>query len=130
MFLVDTNIWLELILDQKRGQEVRDFFQKIEGGEIAITEFSLYYIGIILSRLKKEEAYIDFISDALEDSGIKRIRLELPDLKQAILNKKKLNLDFDDAYQYTVARKFNLTLVNFDSDFDRTDLERKTPSQV
>ena len=27
-------------------------------------------------------------------------------------------LDFDDAYQYTAAQKYNLTLLSFDTDFD------------
>jgi len=29
-------------------------------------------------------------------------------------------LDFDDAYQYALAVKYDLTIVSFDSDFDRT----------
>lgn len=40
------------------------------------------------------------------------------------------NLDYDDAYQYTIAKKYNLTLVSFDSDFDLTERGRQTPSQV
>jgi predicted nucleic acid-binding protein len=37
----------------------------------------------------------------------------------------RFNLDFDDAYQYVVAEKYNLTIISFDSDFDRTELKRK-----
>lgn len=39
-------------------------------------------------------------------------------------------LDFDDAYQYAVAEKHNLTLVSFDKDFDRTERGRKTPAEI
>lgn len=39
-------------------------------------------------------------------------------------------LDFDDAYQYVIAKRDNLTLVSFDADFDRTDLQRRTPAQT
>lgn len=35
----------------------------------------------------------------------------------------------DDAYQYAVARKYELTIVTFDADFQRTDKECKTPYQ-
>ena len=42
----------------------------------------------------------------------------------------RFNLDFDDAYQYVVAEKYNLTIISFDSDFDRTELGRKTPREV
>jgi hypothetical protein len=34
---------------------------------------------------------------------------------------KKFALDFDDAYQYVVAEKYDLQLVSFDADFDRTE---------
>jgi predicted nucleic acid-binding protein len=34
-------------------------------------------------------------------------------------------LDFDDAYQYTVAERGALTLVSFDADFDRTPNGKK-----
>lgn len=40
----------------------------------------------------------------------------------------KYNLDFDDAYQFSVIREFGLTLVSYDHDFDRTPEGRMTPS--
>lgn len=42
----------------------------------------------------------------------------------------RFNLDFDDAYQYAIAEKFNLIIVSFDSDFNRTERGRKTPAEV
>jgi len=39
-------------------------------------------------------------------------------------------LDFDDAYQYVVAEKFDLMLVSFDTDFDRTDRNRIIPANI
>ncbi|MBW2083669.1 MAG: hypothetical protein DRH15_04210 [Deltaproteobacteria bacterium] len=36
----------------------------------------------------------------------------------------KFALDFDDAYHYTAAETYELTLVSFDSDFDRTERGR------
>jgi len=130
MYLVDTNVWLESILDQQKAGEVKAFFQKVEGKDLALTEFSLYSIAIILCRLKQEEAFADFLSDTIEDSGIKRIRLDISDLRQALLARNKFKLDFDDAYQYTAAEKFNLTIISFDQDFDRTERGRKTPGQI
>jgi hypothetical protein len=34
-FLVDTNIWLELLLNQERSEEVRQLFERWEGFEFA-----------------------------------------------------------------------------------------------
>ena len=42
----------------------------------------------------------------------------------------QFQLDFDDALHYATAKKHNFTLVSFDQDFDRTDLPRKTPSDI
>jgi len=65
MYLIDTNVWVELLLEQQRAKEVKRFFQEIEASQLAITEFSLYSIGIILDRLGKSETYADFISDTI-----------------------------------------------------------------
>jgi hypothetical protein len=42
----------------------------------------------------------------------------------------RFNLDFDDAYQYVAAEKYGLTIVSFDSDFDRTERKKETPAEV
>ncbi len=82
MYLIDTNVWVELLLEQQRAKEVKRFFQEIEASQLAITEFSLYSIGIILDRLGKSETYADFISDTIENSGVKLIRLSVKDFKR------------------------------------------------
>ena len=130
MFLVDTNVWLELLLEQDKAGDVRQFLQAIEGRLLAITDFSVYSIGIILTRLKKDVLFEDFLSDTIEDSGVKRIYLDSTDLKKLLIVRKRFNLDFDDAYQYVAAEKYGLTLVSYDSDFDRTERGRKLPSQI
>lgn len=130
MFLVDTNVWLELLLEQEKAEEVRQFFQKVEPRLLAMTEFSLYSIGIILTRLKKDDVFQDFLSDTIEDSGIAKIRLDTQGLKELLAARSQFQLDFDDAYQYIAAKKHNLTIISFDSDFERTDRGRKTPSSV
>lgn len=128
MFLVDTNVWLELLLEQEKAGEVRQFLQAKEARLLAITDFSLYSIGVILTRLKKDTLFEDFLSDTIEDSGVGRIRLDSADLKELLGVRQQFQLDFDDAYQYVAARKYNLTLVSFDSDFDRTERGRNLPS--
>jgi uncharacterized protein len=56
--------------------------------------------------------------------------LDTIDLKQLLTIRRRFRLDFDDAYQYVAAEKHNLTLVSFDSDFDRTARGRKTPDAL
>jgi len=130
VYLVDTNVWLESILDQERAEEARSFMRRVEGRLLAITEFSIYSVGVILSRLKKREACSDFLMDTVEDTGLLRIRLDTQDLLRALEVCERFRLDFDDAYQYVAAEKHDLTLVSFDADFDRTERGRQTPADI
>lgn len=130
MYLVDSNIWLELLLEQDKADEVRQFLQNVEADEISMTEFTLYSIGLITTRLKKEAIFEDFISDILEESGVERISLSASDLKKLLSASREFGLDFDDAYQYVAAKSNDLVLVSFDKDFDKTDIERRTPKEI
>jgi len=130
MFLVDTNIWLELLLDQQRAAEVRRFLETYETSQLATTEFSLYSIGIALTRLKRHEVFTDFLADTLEHSRVRLIRLDVAGLKDVVDVQRRFRLDFDDAYQYVAANQYDLILLSFDRDFDRTELGRKTPGEV
>jgi predicted nucleic acid-binding protein len=97
-YLVDTNVWLELLLGRERLDECKAFFQNVDTNLIAISEFSLYSIGIILCRLNKDELFEDFLDD-IANSFISKIKLEIEDIKYLLQIRKKYNLDFDDAYQ-------------------------------
>ena len=126
MYLADTNIFLEALLEQKRANEVEEFLQSIDLDMIFITDFSLNSIGIALFNRKKYTSFTSFVEDIIID-GIHILSLSLEDLKTLKHPAQKFNLDFDDAYQYVVADKYNLQLISFDQDFDQTDMERKEP---
>ncbi|HKT11605.1 MAG TPA: PIN domain-containing protein [Terriglobia bacterium] len=128
MFLLDTNVWLELLLEQKDAEQVRRLMESAASQQLALTDFSLHSIGVILMRLKKDKVFLDFLSDALEESGVRLLRLDTADLARAPGVCSKFRLDFDDAYQYLAAEKYGMVLVSFDSDFDRTERGRKTPA--
>lgn len=51
-------------------------------------------------------------------------------MKDLAIIAKQFNLDFDDAYQYKVAEKYNLKIISFDSDFGRTERGRVTPDKI
>ena len=130
MYLVDTNIWLELLLEQEKTEEVKSFFHKIDTNDIHVTEFSIYSIGIILSRYGKTTLFRNFISDLIYESQVDIVRLEGEDYYKIIEAIEAYSLDFDDAYQYAAARKMNLKLVSFDTDFNRTPEKRLLPGQI
>ena len=49
-YLLDSNVWLELLFEQERAEDVRRFLETVPMAQIAISEFSLCSIGIALAR--------------------------------------------------------------------------------
>ena len=129
MYLADTNIFLEALLEQDKKDDVQSFLQTIDLSTLYITDLSLHSIGIILYRLKNFTLFNSFVEDIIVD-GIGILSLPSEDLKTLDMAADKFNLDFDDAYQYTAAAKYEMQLISFDTDFDRTDRKRKEPIEV
>ena len=128
-YLLDTNVWLELLLNQERAAEVRHLLERIERGRIRISEFSLYSLGIILGRQEMASVFREVVEDFWR-GNVNVVRLFLIDMIRVANAAERFRLDFDDAYQYVTAREYGLTLVSFDADFDRTDRKRRTPAEV
>ncbi|MDE0638371.1 MAG: PIN domain-containing protein [Candidatus Poribacteria bacterium] len=129
MYLADTNIFLEALLGQDKKDDVQSFLQTIDLSTIFITDLSLHSIGIILYRLKNFALFSSFLEDIIVD-GVGVLSLPPENLKTLDMTADKFNLDFDDAYQYVVAAKYELQLISFDTDFDRTERKRKEPIEV
>lgn len=130
VYLIDTNIWLERLLDQAKSKEVGQFLAHTPSEQLHITDFAFHSIALILSRFRRGDVLLQFSTDAFIEGNVSLIHLG-PENMQAIVNvMQKFTLDFDDAYQYIAAKRYRLTIISFDNDFDRADIGRKTPSQV
>ena len=116
MFLADTNIFLEVLLAGDNSESCKTFLVQ-SSGRIYISDFSLHSIGVILFRQRQEMVFKDFFEDVSANTQIislsKECYVRLPEIKQCF------NLDFDDAYQFQVARDLNLAIVTRDKDFNR-----------
>lgn len=130
MYLVDTNVWLERLLDQQSSEAVGRFLDRTPPEHLFITDFSFHSIGVILARLKQAQALVKFVRDIFLEGAVGLVRLEPVDMADLVGVMERFNLDFDDAYQYLAAEKHHLVLVSFDSDFDRTERGRQTPEQT
>ena len=122
-FLVDTNIWLERLLDQDRSADAKGFLEIVPTKFLFISDFTLHSIGVILFQNKKPRLFYDFIIDLFEQGGLKMLSLNPFDQVDLIELNLKQKLDFDDAYQYHLALKYDLTLVTFDRDFKRSKVK-------
>ena len=115
-FLVDTNVFLEILLNRAKKESCKRFLEK-NIGELSITDFSLHSRGVILFRYNKKDLFIDFIKDVMPKVDLLSLPLRnYPDLLDV---SKSSGLDFDDAYQYCVAECYSLKLATLDSDFKK-----------
>lgn len=130
MYLVDTNVWLERLLEQERAEEVAQFLDRTPSERLFISDFAFHSLGVILTRFNKMEALRRFVQDAFIDRAVTLIHLGPEDTQRMLDVMEQFKLDFDDAYQYVAAEKYNLTLVSFDGDFDRAERGRKIPAEI
>ena len=128
--LLDTNIFLEVILDQERAIEARTLLSEVEGHEFFISDYSLHSIGLLLFRRGRHEVFRQFLKDMVLEAGVTVIALAAQEMEDIVQIARRFGLDFDDAYQYVVAERHGLTIVSFDSDFDRTERGRKVPKDL
>ena len=118
MFLVDTNIWLERLLDPEKTEEVGRFLAKTSTNQLIISDFSLHSIGVILDRLDKQTVFSEFVDDVLLQGRIALRGVPPESMRRLVEVIESYNLDFDDAYQYVVAERAQATIVSFDKDFE------------
>ena len=114
MYLLDTNIFLEILLDQEKKLICQEFISK-NSDKIAISDFSFHSIAVILFRYKKHSILKAFYTDII--LKIQVLNLPKSAYKSLIDNTSKVELDFDDMYQYSIAKHFNLEIVTLDTDF-------------
>ncbi len=116
MYLVDTNVFLEVLLTQERRETCKKFLEK-NIGNLCISDFSLHSIGVILFRNDREKIFQKFANDVLPN--VKIITISKRSYENLAVIKKKTGLDFDDAYQYKAAKEHDLEIVTFDRDFEK-----------
>lgn len=130
MYLLDTSAILEFLLDQEKADEVEQLLRNTPPESLHISEFTLYSLGIVLLRRKMYDTFLRSVDDMLMMGGIRLVRLGIENMQDIVRVARRFNLDFDDAYQYVVAEKYDLTLVSFDAHFDSTERGRKTPAEI
>ncbi len=129
-YLVDTNIWLERLLGQNKSEVVSEFLNATPTSQIFISDFALHSIGAILSKLKKLDILERFITDLFINGQIEQVTLDEDDFFNIISNIEIYNLDFDDSYQLTASRKYVMTIVTFDKDFNIDGINKQSPEEI
>ena len=115
-FLFDTNVFLEILLDQEKKEVCKKLLND-NFGRIYLSDFSLHSIGVILLKQKKLKIFDQFLKDILPHSTI----LSLPKEKYSEITRvaTKYKLDFDDTYQSLIAIEFEIGIKTMDKDFTK-----------
>ncbi|MCL4337033.1 MAG: PIN domain-containing protein [Candidatus Thermoplasmatota archaeon] len=130
MLLVDTNIILELMLQQEKSDECEKFLNSVATGDIeaTITRFSMHAIQAILKNPEHTSVNIHNVNTSI---GLKVYDTNTSDEIAIALLMKEVKLDFDDTLQFYVAKRIGAEgIVSFDKDFDKVDINRLEPAQV
>jgi predicted nucleic acid-binding protein len=128
-FLVDSSVWLEVLLQQQREAEVRAFFDTIPLNQVGLTDFSLFSIALKMVRHDRLQALMEFATDIV-NSSIAVVRLNPSALPGVLSVMTTERLDFDDAYQYFAAEQNNLILVSLDKHFAHTSRGYQSPREA
>ena len=130
--LIDTNIFLEVLLAQEKLELCNGILEEIESGEkkAAITSFTIDSIIIIMNRNKASISDIEiFIRSILSYNGLIFYQITFKDRLLALKWMKKYNLDYEDALtlQSAISLK-EREILSLDSDFDKVkEIERIVP---
>jgi predicted nucleic acid-binding protein len=131
MYLLDTNIFLEILLDQERSEICENLLHNIEGmkQDFYVSGFALHFIEVIMTKEDEKDELKKFLSD-IRSLDIERLETSTSEEKKAVSKMDEEGLDFDDSIQYLLANRNDLSIVSYDSHFDKTKIERVEPSQV
>ena len=132
---VDSNVFLELELDQEHADECEVFLNKVRKGVLraVTTGFHIDSILIIMENYGKSPSDLEtFLSSLLGYKGLEVYLLSILDRISATRWMDKLNLDLDDAIAYYVMKRLNIDkIVSYDRHFDSVkDIMRLEPSQL
>lgn len=133
MYLIDTNVFLEVLLARSRKESCKSFLRKVVNGERegVVTDFTIHSIIVIMDSLKRLEALKTFLGSLTAYKGLRMLSTSLPVEVEAVEQALNKGLDMDDAIQYSAALSANVEyIVSYDKHFDGLEIPRKTPEEL
>jgi hypothetical protein len=131
MMLIDTNVFLEVFLNQERADEASRLLQRVDTGGVTayVTDFAIHSVAFTLDRRGQRNALPTWLAYLANTANLDLVRASLQEQVHIAELALQTGLDFDDAYQVYFARLLGVPIVSYDRDFDGV-VERKTPSEV
>lgn len=133
MYLIDTSIFLEILLSRERKDECKKLLGMLRIGKIegVVTDFTIHSIIVLMDNFGKLNELEVFLSSLTAYKSLHVYITSIFDEVRAIEIAKENSLDMDDAIQYTAALSINANaIVSFNKDFDNLKIPRKEPRQI
>jgi len=131
--LVDTNIFLEVMLSRSKREECKKLLAMLRDGKAKgiVTDFTVHSIMVLMDRFKKLEELKTFLLSLMAHKGLYVYTTPVADEVNAVESAEESKLDVDDAIQYGTALSVNAdAIVSFDKHFDNLEVQRKEPAQI
>lgn len=132
-YLVDTNIFLEVMLSRSKREECKKLLAMLRDGKAKgiVTDFTVHSIMVLMDRFKKLEELKTFLLSLMAHKGLYVYTTPVADEVNAVESAEESKLDVDDAIQYGTALSVNAdAIVSFDKHFDNLEVQRKEPAQI
>lgn len=133
MYLIDTNIFLEVMLSRERNEECKELLRMLKEGRLEgiITDFTIHAIIVLLDRFKKLNALKSFLQSLTAYEGLYIYTTSLYGEIRAVELAAETGLDMDDSIQYYAALSVNAeAIISFDRHFDNLKIPRKEPKDI
>ena len=133
MYLVDTNIFLEVLLQGPRKDECRGFLNLLKDGKKGgvITDFAVHSIIVIMGNQNKFKELKIFLSSLTAYKGLHVYNTSLADEIFATEIATEQKMDMDDAIQYSIAQAIKAeAIMSFDKHFNNLKIPRMEPQQT
>ncbi len=133
MYLIDTNIFLEVLLGRQKCAECVSLLKKVANGNMVglTSSFAIHSIELVLLANGKGTALKKFLKELASMENLFIYHTVISDELKIIDLMEKTGLGFDDAIQYFVAKQFNCkAIISFDKHFDGLEIARKEPNTI
>ncbi len=130
--LVDANIFLEILLGQKKSEACKDILRKIEAGEIRafVSSFTIDTVILSMTRNKVSLQKVKIFLESLRNiKGLRWYNINFQDRLIALEHMKKYNLDYEDAITLQSAISSSCKeILSLDKHFDKIkEVKRISP---
>lgn len=133
MYLIDTNIFLEVMLGRGRNKECKELLGLLRDGRLkgVVTDFTIHSIIVLLDRFRRLDALKRFLLSLTAYKGLYVYTTPIAWEAGAVDIARETGLDMDDAIQYYAALSIKAeAIISFDKDFDGLSIPRKEPADL